>query len=791
MDTDQRQGLRGVRRESALAVLLLLQPAFFFRPLFVETFFFRDMYQLAFPGRRLWAELVRAGQLPVWDPYGQGGQPFLSNVINTVLYPTNVLYLLLPPVAAFNLEIVLHFVACGVAAYLLARVLGIPAIGALGAGIVFEFCGYTLSLGSLFTRLLALPWLPLVLLSWTLWLSTRRRRFFVGTSAAMALQILAGSPELTVLTVVTGALWTAGLSPWRHRMILEGILVVVVAGGLAMPQLLPAVTLVRDSSRGSGTPFATFAGWSVDPRRLPELVLPGFLGHTGRLSEEAYWGRGIEDEGFPYVLSVYLGLPALLLAALAVQGRGETEGFPRRLRLACAALFGCALLFALGRNLPLARLLYAIPPLRVFRFPVKFLMAALIPVALLSAESLRRAFLNEDARPSRAAIGLFLGTGTVALLMALFLRVAPGPSRVLLRGFFGDAASEAARAGVSGALVHAGLAGTALALLAAARRMRPRPWHGAAAVAVIAADLMSAGADVNAYGPRALLAATPDSVKPVREVVGDGRLYRTADPVPLRLTASTDDVAWLAAYSIETLAKSAGRFEISAVFYHDVDSLALRNMTVARMALVALPWAQRVPLLSAAGVRAVLAFDAPPLPGLEFVAEVPNRSRHRLFLYRNPRAVPPARFVTEAERADSLEDVLRRIREPGADPTRRVVLEGSFADPPTGPCAPAEVARTLPRAHRQIVDIRAPCPGYLVLTTPRHRGWEALLDGEPAPLLRADGLFLAVTVPAGTHRVELRFAPPGFAAGLAIAAAAALALGVFLVAGRRGRPAAS
>lgn len=38
-------------------------------------------------------------------------------------------------------------------------------------------------------------------------------------------------------------------------------------------------------------------------------------------------------------------------------------------------------------------------------------------------------------------------------------------------------------------------------------------------------------------------------------------------------------------------------------------------------------------------------------------------------------------------------------------------------------------------------------------------GWKAFIDGEPAPLLRANFLFRAVSVPPGSHVVEMRFEP--------------------------------
>ena len=51
-------------------------------------------------------------------------------------------------------------------------------------------------------------------------------------------------------------------------------------------------------------------------------------------------------------------------------------------------------------------------------------------------------------------------------------------------------------------------------------------------------------------------------------------------------------------------------------------------------------------------------------------------------------------------------------------------------------------------------------------------GWKAFLDGKEIPIYRANYLFRTVVVPAGIHKLEMKFEPKGFSIGKNVSLAA-------------------
>jgi len=74
---------------------------------------------------------------------------------------------------------------------------------------------------------------------------------------------------------------------------------------------------------------------------------------------------------------------------------------------------------------------------------------------------------------------------------------------------------------------------------------------------------------------------------------------------------------------------------------------------------------------------------------------------------------------------------------------------------------------------RVALQVESPGGGTLLLRDRYHRGWKAWVDGAPMEIKR-HGLFRAVPVSPGGHRVEFAYRPWTFFAGVTLSVAALL-----------------
>jgi len=185
-------------------------------------------------------------------------------------------------------------------------------------------------------------------------------------------------------------------------------------------------------------------------------------------------------------------------------------------------------------------------------------------------------------------------------------------------------------------------------------------------------------------------------------------------------------------------------------------------------------------------VRFVIVRDGTPLDDQYTLAyDAPGP----LAVYENPDPLPRAWLVPAAQLLPDEEAVLAALKQPSFEPMHAVVLAQRHDIPsipatadesdPSSMAGPVSVLAYSP--NEIVLAAHAEKPGYLVLSEVWFPGWLATVNGEPAPVWRANYTFRALPVPPGDLEIRLWYAPESWRRGLALFGVGFLLLaGLFL-----------
>jgi hypothetical protein len=756
-----------------------------------------DDYVTYYPTSRYAARELRAGRVPFWNPYQEAGSPFLATTDHGLLYPPNVLYVVLPTASAEKTSALLHLTLAGFGAALLARAWRQSWAAAVTAGVAFAFAPPVSDLVFLPHHLVGVAWMPWqVLLLHRLLESPTPWTWGILLGACTALQYVGGYPMYCLISAYVLAAyfcwwhWGAWRSAIGRRRFATSAIVAVAAAVLAVslsaPQLLPRVELMQRSMRGFTALTFEQAGLNSVPPVASVLraILPMY---------------DVER----VLPSVYLGVPLLFLAAL---------GALRPPRVTGASFFlGLTLitwLLACGTHTPLFRLYYLLPGGGAFRVPYRFFPVTALGIAILAGSGVDA--LGEE-RPGRAARRALIA-GSIALGVAFLLigryvalpdRIDPASPVPPVPPLFMTPPEHPA------VLVRSlgwWLLGAA-AWLVCYDRTRPRLRRALVVTvpAIVYATLFVATRNT---GPLPVthpeLHTMPERAAAfLRSEQGIERTYVAPSPWPVgppgrHLPAKAGELHGLYAVNDRENVYSKRFAEFAALMLPsgmERDRAALMERLhlppyIPQGEVVVRADSPNLRLLDLLGTRFIVEG-----PGATFGSDSAPARFERVYdaegvrIYRNAEAFPRAFLVDRMKVVTEPARALERLVSPDFDPRTTALLERQPPVRLTGhtgePAGTATIVRYSP--DDVVVDVDAPRAGILVLTDQHYPGWEAAVDGTPTEILVTDYVFRGVPVEAGTHRVVFRFVPHTFRRGLWVAAfGSMLTLGALLAIRRRG-----
>ena len=362
----------GSRELLAIALLAVL-PAIAHAPAWWEQRLLGpgDGAILHYPLRAAVWQAYLHGDIPSWNPDIFSGTPLLAAYRPGGFYPPAVALTPLPPFVAFQVLVLSSLAGAGVLAFLCARRLGAGVVGAYVAGLSFALGPYLVGHMGDTATLVAAPLLPGVLLAAEVHLYRGTRASAAWLAAALALLLLAGSPEAAraglALAVGRIALGHGSARAARRASFRASGLALLCGGLLAAPQLLPALLALHDAGH-SVTGLAEAEGDAlpgmtglvlryVSHTPAPSLALAAlplvvseapvrFLGAALLACLGLQWGRG--PLAAPGSLALVFDLALALLAGLSLsvqwEQRRKTTGRRLRMYFLVAALASTAAL---------------------------------------------------------------------------------------------------------------------------------------------------------------------------------------------------------------------------------------------------------------------------------------------------------------------------------------------------------------------------------------------------------------------------------------------------------------
>jgi hypothetical protein len=794
---------------AAIGLLLLPLVVFARQALLRSVFYKLDVQFYFYPYHLLPTQLAAQDQPPLWNSYVFSGIPLLGDGQTALFYPPNWLFFVLPGAAALTYDIILQFSIAGLGFFLFARSLGLWRIPSLLGAIAYMFGGFMVARVVHLSIFSGAALIPLLFFCVERALRSQAPRWFVAAAGAVALQTVAGHPQVPIYTALVLGLYVLvraaerwfvdGSRRWLYLLPARLAIIYVLGYGLAAIQLVPWVELANLSPRAAGASFDFVFNGSMHGGEWLLFVFPYLYGSIGP-GPYADQAMNISLAVKTWEHSAYVGILPLALAFVGLLGLAR---FPRRptsdglfedrgsriedrarwfSTYYFAVLLLLSLFMAAGKYTPLADLLYAMPVIGKLRDGERVIVLAAFALTVLAATGMQR-LIEASALPPRPRprVGLLIIAAATALIPLCIVLFAQRPElQAALRLEPLDIANLALAR--PNAFVPLVLAFASAAMIACWSRRPPGVRMQALAVGLVLIDmagyatLFNPTTDPQLYRrePEVLTAFQPNQA-PFRKAT-----YINNFDMDNRIAQETLAVSWGMVYGVEDINgfnSLQPRRYTDYLFGPQIQDVSYGHLFDERL------FQPESPILSSLNVKYLLvpAYNNPHI-GSNFRQIFANDA---VRVYENTQVYPRAYFVDRVRSERDPSVVLQTVTAAGFDGRREALIEAADAPalPPTSTVAePATVSFTRYTSNQITLATSTAEPRFMVLSVMYFPGWRAYLDGVEIPIYRANYLFRGVVVPAGQHTLVYAYRPTSVLVGAAISLLAlAIAAGLLIV----------
>lgn len=266
-----------------------------------------DVLRQLYPWRSLAIDQIKQGFLPLWNPYNFSGSPLLANFQSAVLYPLNILLLLIPFKIGWGVLVALQPFLALFFTFLYARKIGLQKIPSIFAGVSYSFSSFFIVWLEYNTIGHVLAWMPFAFLAVENLLEKKSRWWMIGFIFSIFSIITAGHIQVAGYALMfLFAYMLLRAKDTRQRVFIFSL--IIIGFGMSALQLVSGFELISQSAR-SPIPYEIIMDKIlVQPKQLIMFFISDFFGNPATrnyILNDTYVGKAISVGIIPLLFASF------------------------------------------------------------------------------------------------------------------------------------------------------------------------------------------------------------------------------------------------------------------------------------------------------------------------------------------------------------------------------------------------------------------------------------------------------------------------------------------------------
>lgn len=730
--------------------------------LFVE----RDLAVFSIPPKYFWVESMRNGEFPLWNPYNLFGQPFFATLQPAILYPPNIIFLILPFSIAFNWSIILHIFLGGVFVYALLRDMDANEWASFIGALSFMLGGYLISVHDLLPTFISVIWTPVIILFFRRAVREGGIKNAVLTGLLLSISFLGGGVEAVLGCLIALSVMAAfspvigGKGYLKSAMSLA--IAVFILFGLTAVQIIPFLELGRYSIRGGGISYKEATIWSLAPWDVISFFITDPYGYRQNL--EKYWANQ------NWLKTLYTGfLPFILAAFYFIKGRRE--------RLLWAGIVFISFFFALGGYNPLHYYVYSyVPVFNKLRYPVKFLYIAILALSITAGLGMHMLMEKKDDKKNSYFVNAVFISAFASAILLIILAILHNQIESFLRAKGIDAPDYNLAAiniyNTKRAIFYLALFGMMLKI------GHSKEWKKGMPVFLSIALIADLFGNMGYYQKM----ESKEYFSPgwtIEKITSDKDNFR------ILVTPKTTNQTTFAAPDVKPFDAPKQLLSPSMNLIHKIydvrgaEVMRVKGIEDVYNAFVNSPAIDATNLAGLFNIKYVV--STIPIESKEFKLVAAHTEGlegdydeliedKTIKIYKNLKFLPRAFLVDDFKVLKNDEEMLSLMKDKSFKPGKIVILEEKPIWDALSSAAAVKRGVNIVRSGNNSIKLKVDAEkrSILVLTDAFYPGWRVFVDGKEEKIYRADYAFRAVPIEAGRHEIEFVYDPLSFKLGLII-----------------------